>query len=123
MKKEDIKKAIEQDEKWDSGELGQEESYVERVEFDQAIEEAINQSARLRPISIRMEEELITDLKTIAEHHNLGYQPLIRQLLKRFVVSEKKILKQRAQAMEIKGPEDKRIEDNDEFADQVAKEA
>ncbi|MAL83575.1 MAG: hypothetical protein CMF11_04390 [Idiomarina sp.] len=123
MKKEDIKKAIEQDEKWDSGELGQEESYVERVEFDQAIEEAINQSARLRPISIRMEEELINDLKTIAEHHNLGYQPLIRQLLKRFVVSEKKILKQRAQAMEIKGPEDKRIEDNDEFADQVAKEA
>ena len=93
------------------------------MEFDQAIEEAINQSARLRPISIRMEEELITDLKTIAEHHNLGYQPLIRQLLKRFVVSEKKILKQRAQAMEIKGPEDKRIEDNDEFADQVAKEA
>ncbi|MCA1766813.1 MAG: hypothetical protein LC639_01025 [Idiomarina sp.] len=107
MNKEAIKTAIEQDENWDSGELGQEEAYVERVEFDRAIEDAINQSARLRPISIRMEEELIDDLKTIAEHYSLGYQPLIRQLLKRFVTSEKKILKQRAQAMEIKGPEDK----------------
>lgn len=109
MKKEDIKKAIEQDEKWDNGTLGQAEAHVERVEFDQAIEDAINQSARLRPISIRMEEDLIDDLKNIAEHYNLGYQPLIRQLLKRFVISEKKILKQRAQAMEIKGPEDKRV--------------
>lgn len=108
MKKEDIREAVEQDEKWDSGELGQEEAYVERVGFVQAIEDAINQSVRLRPISIRMEEELIDDLKTIAEHYNLGYQPLIRQLLKRFVASEKKVLKQRAQAMEIKGPEDKR---------------
>ncbi|MEX1221915.1 MAG: hypothetical protein WEA82_07385 [Idiomarina sp.] len=110
MKQADIQKAIENDEKWDSGELGQSEAHVERSEFDQAIEDALNQSLRLRPISIRLEEELIDDLKDIAQHHGLGYQPLIRQLLKRFVHSEKKVMRERARAMEIKGSEDDRVE-------------
>lgn len=100
------KDEIVEDERWDNGELGRDEEFTQRAEFDQAIEDALNDSLRLRPISIRLDESLIDDLKMVAEQHGLGYQPMIRQLLKRFVVSEKKVIAQRLRAMEIQGPSD-----------------
>lgn len=112
MKKADIQKVVEQDDKWDNRELGQSEAHVAGVDFDQAIEDALNESLRLRPISIRLEENLIDDLKMIAEHHSLSYQPLIRQLLKQFVIAEKKVISQRARAMKIHGSDDEGAEDD-----------
>lgn len=76
------------DEAWESGELGRDAAHVKRFEGDD--EELINESLGLQPISIRMEKELLCDLKFIANYHGMGYQPLIRQQLKRFVNAEMK---------------------------------
>lgn len=46
----------------------------------------------LQAISIRLQPDLIQDLKTIAQHNGIGYQTLIKQILHRFVHSEKKML-------------------------------
>lgn len=75
-------------EAWESGELGRDESFVEvsSIDFD-----AIDEALELKSISIRMPQGLIDDLKDIGKIHGLGYQPLIKQVLKRFVEAEKKI--------------------------------
>lgn len=51
-------------------------------------ESAIEDALGLQPISIRLQKSLISNLKMIAEFHHVGYQPLIRDLLNRFVRSE-----------------------------------
>lgn len=48
----------------------------------------INDALSLQPISIRLQKGLIENLKTIAELNGIGYQPLIRQALTRFVEGE-----------------------------------
>jgi len=54
----------------------------------------------LQPISIRLEKSLIEDFKFIAILNRIGYQPLIRQVLKRFADCEKKrILREHAAEM------------------------
>lgn len=76
-------------EAWDSRELGCDEAHVETVEIS---EEIINESLALQMISIRLQKTLIEDLKMIGQLNGIGYQPLIRQVLKRFADSEKKQL-------------------------------
>ena len=51
-------------------------------------EAAIEDALGLQLISIRLQKSLIANLKVIAEFHQVGYQPLIRDLLNRFVRSE-----------------------------------
>lgn len=46
----------------------------------------------LQAISIRLQPDLIQDLKTIAQHNGIGYQTLIKQILHRFVHAEMKML-------------------------------
>lgn len=77
------------EEAWESGELGQSEEHVRKSTLDPL---QLDVSLGLKAISIRMQESLIDDLKLIAEIHGLGYQPLIKQVLKRFVEAEKKLL-------------------------------
>jgi predicted DNA binding CopG/RHH family protein len=74
-------------EAWESGELGQDEDYVKQAENVDI--EAIDRELELQMISIRLQKSLIEDFKMIAKVHGLGYQPLIRQVLKRFADSEK----------------------------------
>ena len=50
-------------------------------------EAAIEDALGLQLISIRLQKSLIANLKVIAEFHQVGYQPLIRYLLNRFVRS------------------------------------
>jgi hypothetical protein len=57
-------------------------------EEEAAIEEALG----LQLISIRLQKSLIANLKVIADFHQVGYQPLIRDLLNRFVRSEMQIV-------------------------------
>lgn len=53
-----------------------------------------------QPISIRLEKSLVEDFKLIASMYGIGYQPLMRQILKRFADSEKKqILREAASKM------------------------
>ncbi|SFN89989.1 hypothetical protein [Xenorhabdus japonica] len=76
------------DEAWESGELGRSEAHIKVS--DDITEDLINEALDLQPISIRLNKSLIEDLKMIADLNGLGYQPLIRQVLNRFVNSEKK---------------------------------
>lgn len=84
-----LQQRIESDTAWDEGKLGRDDDHVEAVDMSGAIDNALNEAVKLRSISIRLEEQLIKDLKMIADQHCLGYQPLIRQLLKRFVTAGK----------------------------------
>lgn len=80
------------DQAWESGELGQDEASVKVSK--QSTEKSINDALELQMISIRLQKGLIEDLKMIAELNGLGYQPLMRQILTRFVDAEKKRLLQ-----------------------------
>jgi hypothetical protein len=77
------------EEAWDSGTLGREEAFA-AVAPDGEIDANINDHLDLQPISIRLEKSLIEDFKLIAKMNGLGYQPLMRQILKRFADCEKK---------------------------------
>lgn len=79
-------------EAWENGTLGRDARYVQALspEDQAAEEEVINQAFGLKPISIRMEVEALDNLKAIAKHRGLGYQPLIRQVLHRWIDSELK---------------------------------
>ncbi|MDZ7750723.1 MAG: hypothetical protein U5S82_03485 [Gammaproteobacteria bacterium] len=77
-----------QDDPWESGELGRDEEHV-AVATD-SIEEQINDSLGLQPVSIRLQKTLIDEFKMIAKYHGIGYQPLMRQVLTRFAECEKK---------------------------------
>lgn len=76
------------EEAWLSGELGRDEEFAAVAPGD--AESIINEHLDLQPISIRLEKSLIEDFKLIAAMHGLGYQPLMRQTLKRFADCEKK---------------------------------
>ncbi|PID44068.1 MAG: hypothetical protein CSB48_02810 [Proteobacteria bacterium] len=76
-------------ENWEKGVLGQEEEFAEEVKIDDA---ELDEALELKLISIRLQKNLIDDLKLIARHHGVGYQPLIKQALRRFATSELKII-------------------------------
>ena len=73
---------------WESGELGQDEKHVKKadVKFENELDGALD----LQMISIRLQRKLIEDLKLISLAHGIGYQPLIRDVLSRFVSHEVK---------------------------------
>lgn len=79
---------VDDSEKWDNKELGASAEHV-GVATDEEMKEAMD-ALGLHPISIRMQKGLIQDLKLIANSHQVGYQPLIRDILTRFVEAEKK---------------------------------
>ena len=71
------------DEAWDSGALGASEAHAEFAPA--GLDEQIDASLGLQAISIRLPKQLIEAYKLIAAHHGLGYQPLMRDILQRFV--------------------------------------
>jgi len=79
-------------ETWESRELGCSEDHVEVFDINA---EEVDQSLDLQLISIRLQKGLIEDLKQIASFHGMGYQPLIRNQLTRFVSAEVKLILRR----------------------------
>jgi uncharacterized protein (DUF4415 family) len=83
-------------EKWDSRELGADEKYAKRAVLEKSYMEAIDggkedkPNSRMQLISIRLPETLIQDLKNIGKKEELGYQTLIREIMKRFVAAEQR---------------------------------
>jgi len=75
---------------WESGELGRSEEHVRVATAEEMAE--VDNSLGLQMISIRLQKSLIAALKEIAEHHGIGYQPMIRDLLTRFARSEMRTL-------------------------------
>lgn len=98
-------------EAWDERLLGADEQHVAAAgpEHDAALDQALG----LKLISIRLPESLIEDFKNIAiiNGGGMGYQTLMRQILKRFAASELKMIArnmaeqmQRAKADEAAAP-------------------
>jgi hypothetical protein len=77
-------------EAWEDRLLGADEAFVKVAENVNQV--AIDESLGLKMISIRLEQSLIEDFKAIATINNMGYQTLMRQALKRFAESEKKLI-------------------------------
>ncbi|WP_370664074.1 hypothetical protein [Massilia rubra] len=73
-------------EAWDSGQLGNDERFVQRVPV--GAERELDDSLGLQAISIRIPKDLIEQFKLIAKIHGIGYQPLMREALKRFANAE-----------------------------------
>lgn len=86
------KKILGTDEAWETGLLGEDENHASPADaaYQNDVDSAINASLGLKMISIRLEEDLIEDFKQIAALNGIGYQPLMRQALKRFADNEKK---------------------------------
>jgi hypothetical protein len=71
---------------WVTGELGRDEKFAERASAE--FREEIDAALELQMISIRLQKATIKDMKSIAEYRGIGYQPLIRDVLARFVRAE-----------------------------------
>lgn len=71
------------DEAWETGALGSNEAHAKPASKE--IELDIDESLGLQAISIRLPKQLIEAYKLIATHHGVGYQPLMRDILQRFV--------------------------------------
>jgi uncharacterized protein (DUF4415 family) len=74
--------------------VGESEQFVApaKEQLDKSIDDALG----LQPISIRLQKDLIENLKGLAQLNGLGYQPLIRQILTRWVDCElKHVLKEK----------------------------
>jgi len=71
------------------GKYGNDEESVRAGKEDGKLDERLG----LDPISIRFPKELVKDLKAIAQLNGMRYQPLIREICKRFVESEKRALR------------------------------
>jgi predicted DNA binding CopG/RHH family protein len=95
------------DEAWDSAELGASEEHAKAV--NRGLEAEVDASLGLQAISIRLPKQLIDAYKLIAAHHGIGYQPLMRDILQRFVPEG---LKEVLQHHEVKAEEvDHQIEE------------
>ena len=75
-------------ENWENGTLGTDEQYVKRSnpELDKAVDDALC----LQAISIRLNKDLIDTFKRLAAYYGIGYQPLMRDALRRFAEGEMK---------------------------------
>lgn len=75
-------------EKWENGDLGMSADSVQISEDSDSLDSALG----MQLISIRLEKKLIANLKRIAAHHNVAYQPMVRDLLNRFATAELKLM-------------------------------
>ncbi len=68
---------------WETGLLGRDADYV--TVADPSRETDLDAALGLQAISIRLPKQLIEQYRLIAHFHHLGYQPLMRDVLARFV--------------------------------------
>lgn len=78
------------EEAWDSGQLGEDVKYAKAVDGNLTCQ--IDESLERQMISIRLEKGLIESFKMLGAFHGIGYQPLMRDALKRFADSEMKAI-------------------------------
>ena len=100
-KKLNTKRVKDTEEAWDTRALGADEQYV--VVADESHEAALEEALELQAISIRLPKDLIRNYKLIADFHGVGYQPLMRDILHRFVgPALKEILEEQIKAEKAK---------------------
>ncbi|MNY35749.1 hypothetical protein D3C86_1701780 [compost metagenome] len=76
-------------EAWEQGGLGEDEAHAVVAPDESA---ALDRALGLQAVSIRLQKSLISDFKFLAEEHGMGYQPLMREALRRFAEAEMKRL-------------------------------
>ncbi|GAD20922.1 hypothetical protein [Acidovorax sp. MR-S7] len=95
-----------EDRQIDYDSVGMDEAHVAVAPAE--LSAALDDALELQPISIRLQKDLLENLKALAKLNGLGYQPLIRQVLTRWVDCElKSMLRERASQMR---PEESRPE-------------
>jgi len=72
---------------WENDALGIDQEHTKKVQLDS---DKLDAALDLQMISIRLQKSLLKDLKEIAKLNGIGYQPLMKQILKRFVDCEMK---------------------------------
>jgi predicted DNA binding CopG/RHH family protein len=77
------KKIDSTEEAWDERILGASEEHV--AVAGEEHESALNDALGLQLISIRLPKQMIEQYKLIAHFHGVGYQPLMRDVMSRFV--------------------------------------
>lgn len=77
-------------EAWENGEFGMDIKYARTT--NKKIGAQIDEALGLQMISIRLEKELIESYKLLGTKYDMGYQPLMREALKRFVEGEFKMI-------------------------------
>ena len=70
-------------EAWEDGRLGRSEQHI--AVADKSVEDTLDEALGLQSISIRLPKQLIDQFKLIGHFHGVGYQPLMRDVLTRFV--------------------------------------
>jgi hypothetical protein len=75
-------------EAWESGALGRDQKHTKKASA--GLQMQIDDALGMQMISIRLPLELIDEYKMIAKVNGLGYQPLMRDALKRFAEAEVK---------------------------------
>lgn len=75
---------------WASGALGRSEEFVA---VSQEESDALDQATAMKLVTMRLPIPLIETLKAIALHHGIAYQPMVRDLLTRFAISEIKTIR------------------------------
>lgn len=86
----DKEKILGTDEAWESEQLGADEKHARPISAEHA--KQIDEALGLQMISIRLDKSLIESFKTLGAFHGVGYQPLMRDALKRFVEAEMKAI-------------------------------
>ena len=79
-------------EAWENRELGCDETFAQLSKLTESDQNAIDEALDLQMISIRLQKGLLESLKAIASLNGIGYQPLIKQVLQRFVDGEMKMI-------------------------------
>jgi hypothetical protein len=70
-------------EAWDDRTLGAQEEYAAAADVSHEVN--LDDALGLQSIAIRLPKEMIKQYKLIAHFHGVGYQPLMRDVLARFV--------------------------------------
>jgi len=94
-------------EAWDTRVLGADEQHVEVADPSHAA--ALDEALEMQAISIRLPKQLISQYKLIAHFHEVGYQPLMRDVLARFVPNALKEILEAEQAKAKQGAAQARV--------------
>ena len=72
---------------WEDKELGADENFAQRTpaEREQRLNQLIDNALELELISIRLQKGLIEAFKELADLEGIGYQPLMRNVLTRYI--------------------------------------
>ncbi len=78
------------DDAWELGDLGASREHTKKATKELATQ--VDDVLGLQMISIRLDKSLIDSFKLLADFHGVGYQPLMRDALKRFAEAEMKAI-------------------------------